>query len=211
MATLRTSTDLGYHVAKAADAAHVFQRRMSLQERQRHAALWVMLELVATDDRQSLEGRGLLRVDLDREPSWRLPPAIAALGLNEGESWDLLAELVRSLRQQGAISMPEGVDPRDEAFDPRRGPIYVRADAAEAKRKVISWMPTRGVNRRLDYVTRLLATVSSPADPREVLRGCWRFVESIRDGWLATTQEARLGVVRQVDHTWLRLDSGRTR
>jgi len=197
--------DLGYHVAKVADGAHVFQRRMSLQERQRHAALWVMLELVATDDRQSLEGRGLLRVNLDGEPSWRLPRAIEALGLDEGESWSLLTELVRSLRQQGAITMPEGVDPRDEAFDPRRGPIYVRANAAEAKRKMISWMPTQGMNRRLDYVTRLLATVSSPADPREVLSGCWRFLEGIRDGWLATSQEGRIGVVRQVDHTWLRL------
>src|SRR5450759_1105075 len=163
-----------------------------------------MLELVATDDRQSLEGRGLLRGNLDREPRWRLPRAIDALGLDEGESWALLAELVRSLRQQAAITMPEGVDPRDEAFDPRRGPIYVRADAAEAKRKVI-WMPTQGINRRLDYVTRLLATVSSPADPCEVLRGCWRFVEGIRDGWLAATQEGRIGVVRQVDNTWLRL------
>jgi ATP-dependent helicase YprA (DUF1998 family) len=198
-------TDLAYHVAKAADAAHVFHRRMSLQERQRQAALWVVLELVATDDRQSLEGRGMLRVDLDREPGWLLPPAIEALGLDESESWSFLAELVRSLRQQGAITMPEDVDPRDEAFDPRRGPIYVRADASEAKRKVISWLPTRGVNRRLDYVSRLLAAMNSPADPVEVLRGCWRFIEGIRDGWMATTQDGRIGVVRQVDHTWLRL------
>ena len=198
-------SDLGYHVVKAADAAHVFKRRQSLQERQRDAALWIMLELVATDDRQSLEGRGLLRVDLEREPGWCLPRAMDALGLDEGESWSLLAELVRSLRQQGAITMPEGVDPRNEAFDPRRGPIYVRADGAEAKRKVISWMPTQGSNRRLDYVMRLLTSMASPADPREVLRGCWRFLEGIRDGWLATTQEGRVGVVRQVDHTWLRL------
>ncbi len=128
-----------------------------------------------------------------------------ALGLSDGESWDLLEELARSLRQQGAITMPDGVDPRDEDFDPRRGPIYVRAEAAEQRRKVLSWLPTRGVNRRLDYVSRVLTAASCLADPREVLHGCWRFLESLRDGWLATTQEARLGVVRQVDHTWLRL------
>ena len=198
-------SDLAYHVAKAAEKAHVFQRRMSFQERQRSAALWVMLELVATDDRQSLEGRGLLRVDLGRERSWRLPSALQSLGLSEEETWAFLSEMVRSLRQQGALTMPEDVDPRDEAFDPRRGPIYVRADGAEAKRKIISWMPTQGVNRRLDYVTRLLTAMASPADAREVLRGCCRFIESLRDGWLETTQDTRVGVVRQVDHTWLQL------
>lgn len=198
-------SDLAYHVAHVANAAHVFPRRMSAQERQRHAALWVMQELVATDDRQSLEGRGLLRVDLDREPAWRLPAALLNLGLEEAEGWSMLSELVRSLRQQGALTMPEGVDPNDEAFDPRRGPIFVRSDGAEAKRKVISWIPTQGVNRRLDYLARLLAMLGSTADAREVLRGCWRFIESLPDGWLAASHEPRLGVVRQIDHTWLRL------
>jgi ATP-dependent helicase YprA (DUF1998 family) len=198
-------SDLAYHVAKVADEAHVFLRRISAQERQRLAALWVTQELVATDDRQSLEGRGLLRVELGRERTWRLPAALEALGLDEGEGWSLLSELVRSLRQQGAMTMPEGVDPRDEAFDPRRGPIFVRSDGAESRRKVISWMPTQGVNRRLDYVARLLTALGSMADAREMLRGCWRFIESTRDSWLAASQEARLGVVRQIDHTWLRL------
>jgi DEAD/DEAH box helicase/Domain of unknown function (DUF1998)/Helicase conserved C-terminal domain len=197
--------DLAYHVVKVAEAAHVFQRRMSLQERQRSAALWVMLELVATDDRQSLEGRGLLHVDLDRERDWRVPPALEAVGMGENEGWSFLSELVRSLRQQGAVTMPEDVDPRDEAFDPRRGPIYVRADGAEAKRKVISWMPTQGTNRRLDYVSRLLHAVGSSANASDVLRGCWRFIEGLRGGWLQPTQEPRIGVVRQLDHTWLRV------
>jgi ATP-dependent helicase YprA (DUF1998 family) len=200
-----TVDDLAYHAARAADAARVFPRRMSSQERRRHAALWVMQELVATDDRQSLEGRGLLRVEMGREPAWRPPAGLTDIGLDEGEGWALLSELARSLRQQGSLTMPDGVDPRDEAFDPRRGPIYVRSDGAEPRRKVISWMPTRGLNRRLDYVTRLLAKMNAPADPREFLLGCWRFIESLRDGWLVPTQEPRLGVVRQVDHTWLRL------
>jgi ATP-dependent helicase YprA (DUF1998 family) len=197
--------DVAYHLVRAADAAHVFERRLSRQERQRQTSLWLMMEMIATDDRQSLEGRGLIRVDLDREPAWRLPPALSALGLNDQESWDLLGELIRSLRQQGAVTMPEGVDPRDEHFDPRRGPIYVRDNAAEPKRKVLSWLPTRGINRRLDYVTRVLKVVGSPAGPRDVLYGCWRFLESLRSGWLATTTDARLGVVRQVDHSWMRV------
>jgi hypothetical protein len=197
--------DVSYHLVRVADAAHIFPRRLSRQERQRQTALWLMTEIVSTDDRQSLEGQGLIRVELGREAGWRLPRALTALGLTEPETWDLLAELSRSLRQQGAVTMPEGVDPRDEQFDPRRGPIYVRGDAAEPKRKVLSWLPTRGVNRRLDYMARLLTALGSTADPRTVLHGCWRFLESLRDGWLASTSDGRLGLVRQVDHTWLRL------
>ena len=61
--------------------------------------------------------------------------------------------------------MPEGVAANDEAFDPRRGPIYVRGTGPEPKRKVISWLPARGVNRRLDYVGRLLAALGSQDKP----------------------------------------------
>ena len=199
-------SDLAYHVSRVADDAHVFPRKMTNQERQRHTALWVMQELVTTEDRQSLEGRGLIRVSLERQKSWQLPAGLAALGLGEDESWDLLAELVRSVRQQGAITMPEGVAANDEGFDPRRGPIYVRRDGAEPKRKVISWLPTRGVNRRLDYMARMLDALGSGDEPKGVLDGCWKFLGSLRDGWLESSSISVLGVVHQVDHTWLRLD-----
>lgn len=199
--------DVVHQLVRVADAAHVFERRHSRQERQRRTALWLMQEVVTTDDRQSLEGRGLVRIELDREARWRLPPALTGLGLSEQEPWALLAELMRSLRQQGAVMMPEDVDPRDDAFDPRRGPIYVRADGAEPKRKVLSWLPTRGTNRRLDYIARVLAALGSPADPRDVLDGCWRFIANIPDGWLTSISEPRIGVVRQLDYSWLRLSA----
>ncbi len=160
------------------------------------------------DERQSLEGLGLLRVRLDREPGWRLPAPLLELGLTEEECWLLLGELVRSLRLQGALTMPEEVDPRDEHFDPRRGPIYLRGDGAEAKLKVLSWLPTRGVNRRLDYLKRVLATLDSTAGARDVLEGCWKLLSSQREGWLASAALPRLGQVFQLDHTWLQLAPG---
>ncbi|WP_283138126.1 DEAD/DEAH box helicase [Rhizohabitans arisaemae] len=200
-----TVADVVYHTAKAADRAHVFHRRMSRQERERTTGLWVMQELVALDDRQSLEGLGLLRVELDRERRWAVPPALRSLGLTDEECWALLSELLRTLRQQSVLDMPDGVDPGDEAFDPRRGPRFVREDGAEPSRRVFSWLPTRGVNRRLDYVRRVLVAVGSPDDPESVLRGCWKLIVGWRDGWLAVRQEKGLGTVRQIDHTWVRL------
>ena len=212
-ATARDATctvdDLIEGTAAVAGEAGVFSRRESRQGRRRETARWVMRELMALDERQSLEGLGLLRVSLDTEPSWRPPGPLLDLGLTGAECWLLLAELVRSLRLQGALTMPEEVDPADELFDPRRGPIYVRGDGAEARLKVLSWLPTRGVNKRLDYLRRVLAALGEPAaEPREVLAGCWRALTAIRDGWLRSAALPRIGQVHQVDHTWLMLASG---
>ena len=204
-----TVDDLIEQTAAAASAAGVFGRRESRQSRRREAARWVMRELVALDERQSLEGLGLLRAGLDREPSWAPPRPLLDLGLTGDECWLLLAELLRTLRLQGALTMPEEVDPADEMFDPRRGPIYVRGDGAEARLKVLSWLPTRGVNKRLDYLRRLLAALGAEqTDAREVLAGCWRALTALRDGWLDSAALPRIGQVHQVDHTWLALALG---
>jgi hypothetical protein len=208
------SDDLAFHTAKAAEGAKVFERRESRQARERKTALWMQQELVSMDERQSLEGSGLVRIEMLVDPSWTLPPALVSLGLTETEGWGLLQELVRSLRQQGAVTTPDGVDPRDEAFDPRRGPIFVRENGSEARRKVLSWRPTRGVNRRLDYVRRVLARLDRTDDADAVLAGCWRVLTAAPLGeWLRHTNEPGIGAVRQLDHeliTWAPTSPGDT-
>jgi len=206
-----TVDDLIEETAAAAGRAGVFSRRESRQGRRREAARWVLRELVALDERQSLEGLGLLRAGLGADPSWRPPGPLLEIGLSAPECSLLLTELLRTVRLQGALTMPEEVDPADELFDPRRGPIYVRGDGAEARLKVLSWLPTRGINKRLDYLRRLLAALGESAsgtDAREVLAGCWRALTAVRDGWLHAAALPRLGQVHQVDHTWLVLSPG---
>ncbi|NUR60693.1 MAG: DEAD/DEAH box helicase [Catenulispora sp.] len=202
--------DLVEATVRAAADAGAFTRRDSRQQRRREAGRWVLRELAALDERHSLEGLGLLRIGLDREPSWAPPQPLLDLGLTVDEAWALLTELVRTLRLQGALTMPEDVDPADEFFDPRRGPIHVRGDGAEARLKVLSWLPTKGVNRRLDYLRRLSAVLSPSGgvDARDLLAGCWRYLTALSDGWLSASTVAQLGQVRQVDHTWLTVASG---
>ncbi len=206
--------DLIGHTARRAARAGSFERRVSRQRREHAAGLWVMRELVATDDRQSLEGRGLLRVRMERPEGVRLPPALTRmLGLDEDEAWDLLGELVRTLRQQGALTMPEGVAPDDEAFAPRRGPVYVRESGPAPKRKVISWLPGQASNRRVDYLRRLLDRlgVADPSlTPEELLRGAWKLLTGLGggregEGWLCSDSDRVLGTVWRVDHTALLL------
>ena len=201
-------SDLVEATTGAASEAGLFRRRTSRQERSAEAARWVMRELVASDERQSLEGRGLLRVGMARPDDAPSAHALGAdLGLDESETWDLLGELVRTLRQQGAMTMDDRVRANDEIFAPRLGPVCVRESGADRTRKVLSWLPTRGDNRRLNYVRRLLQTLGSPANPTTVLQKCWRFLRDIEDGWLANRADRLNGLVYQVDHTYLTLES----
>lgn len=193
--------DLVDATAKAAKRAGFFDRKASRYERINTVSPWVLNEMVTTDDRQSLEGRGLLRVGLLRPEGLRIPPAFTQrLGLGEDEVWNLFGELVRTLRQQGALTMPEEVAPDDEVFAPRRGPIFARLEGSDRPRKVLSWLPTKGVNRRLDYMRRLLERLDVDEDPAKVLEAVWKTLTKAEDGWLVPSQERGLGSVLQVSH-----------
>ncbi|WP_261720067.1 DEAD/DEAH box helicase [Streptomyces sp. FZ201] len=204
--------DLVAHTVRAADRAGVFRRNDSRQAKQREVALWVMQEVLSIDDRQSLEGLGLLRVDLDREHYWQPPAALTSLGLTEDESWRLLQELLRTVRNQGALTMPEDVDAGDEAFAPRRGPVWVRSQGSDADRKVISWLPSAASvsNRRVDYLERVLDALGHRGDRRatalETLRRLWTDLTTGHLAeWLAGENQPGIGAVRRLDHAWLRL------
>ena len=90
---------------------------------------------------------------------------------------------------------------------PRLGPIRVRLSGPEPIRKVLSWLPGKGKNRRLDYVTRVLADLGSTTDPTQLLEGIWSVLtnENSPVDWLRPTTEQGLGKVHQVDHERLRL------
>ena len=196
-------------VAKAGAQHQLFNRRDSRQARERAAGLWVMQEVLSIDDRQSLEGLGQISVRLARDPSWQVPAPLIHLGLTEEEAWTLLETLVMTIRSQGALTMPGDVAADDEAFSPRRGPIYIRGQGSESKLKVLSWLPSRAgtTNRRLSYVQRVLRSLSADeSGAHHLLEGCWKFLTNLPDGWLQSTHHAAAGAVKQVDHTWLRLD-----
>ena len=199
--------DLVFRTHKQASRVKNFAARMTAQQATRVVAPWVMAEVLATDDRQSLEGLGLISITLYREPHWRAPGPLLQLGFTEVEAWSFLEELVRTLRQQGAVTMPEDVAPNDEIFTPRLGPIRARGEGPEAIRKVLSWLPGRGTNRRVDYTRRVLAALGSEADAEAILKGIWDFLtrpETPVD-WLKSSTETGLGRVHQIDHECLRL------
>jgi hypothetical protein len=205
-----TIDDLVDHTLRVARHAHVFDEDASRSERKRHASLWTIHEVISYDDRQSLEGVGLLRVELAAKPGWRPPQRLMALGLGDDESWALLQELMRTLRAQGAIDMPEEVDPADESFAPRRGPVYVRGIGSEPKKKVLSWLPTTGTNRRADYLARVLEALGSDVEAKTLLDDLWQDLDPNTGGdgprgWFRCDTIPTIGPVRRIDHRKLRL------
>jgi hypothetical protein len=199
--------DLIFHTRKKADQAGVFPRRMTAQQQARQVARWVMSEVLSTDDRQSLEGLGLIRIGLERDSRWPAPQPLLDLGLSADDAWGLLEELIRSLRHQGAVSMPEEVPPNDEMFTPRLGPIFACQSGPEPIRKVLSWLPARGANRRADYLSRVLRRLQADTDVTALLTGVWRYLTEPATpiDWLKNTTPTGLGTVVQIDHELLRL------
>lgn len=199
--------DVVYSARAAATRVRYFAGGLTSGQQARVVAPWVMAEVVATDDRQSLEGLGLVKISLYRDPAWQVPKPLLDLGMTGDEAWAFVEELVRTLRQQGAVTMPESVPSNHDIFVPRLGPIRVRLSGSEAVRKVLSWVPTRGTNRRIDYVRRVLTALGSDADATGVLAGVWNWLVSPNSpvDWLQSSTEQGLGVVFQLDHERLRL------
>jgi hypothetical protein len=122
------------------------------------------------------------------------------LGLDDNQTWALVSELLRTLRAQGAVSFPEGVAPDADEFQPRAGPIVVRCEGPEAKRKILSWLPGRGENTRTDYVRRVLADLGVSADVGELMGGLWRWLTGPAKDLLVLTSDPVKGAVCQLDH-----------
>mgnify|MGYP001398904949 CR=1 FL=1 len=199
--------DVVNETVKAATEAEYFERRTSHLGKMNEVGPWVLSELVSNRDRQSLEGRGLIRVRLMRPHRAQVPEGFTRLlGLSEQQTWDLFGELARGVRQQGALSMPDNVPPGHEDFAPRLGPISMREVGSDRKRKILSWSPTAGTNGRIDYVRRLLERLGVDVEAGKVLRSIWEFLVDIDDGWLVQRDGGSTGPTRQIDHTYLRID-----
>lgn len=205
-----TIEDVVADTVLAAKRAHIFDEDSSRSSRQRHVSRWVMQDVLSYDERQSLEGTGLLRVELVRKSRWQPLERLMSLGLTSDESWHVLQELLRTLRMQGVIDVPEDVEADDQVFAPRRGPIYMRGQGSEPKKKVLSWLPTSGSNSRIDYVTRVLARLGSTWDPKRLLEGLWSDLDPAQSGdgphtWLRSDVLPRLGTVRRINHRKIRI------
>ena len=186
------ATDIANLASGVASSANFFDFTDTDVERKRQANTWTQLELTSTDRRMSLEGVGLAQ--------WRLrefaplPPLapLAELGFSSEEIRAIVQVLVDSLRRQGAVAPLPNVNLSGPEFEPRTGVISFRPHGSTTKRKVLSWVPSRGGNTRSDYLRRVLGATASDADVDAFLSGILDALMAQGSGtarWFKTTIE----------------------
>jgi ATP-dependent helicase YprA (DUF1998 family) len=208
--------DVAHRLLKQAESARLFTQKHSRAARLDEIHIWLMQELMALDHRLSLEGLGLLQFRLVRPQSWQPPVLLqqAPWNLSSDEVWTLLALLLDTLRQQGVTTFPDQVDPRDEAFAPRNYPFYIRKNQSDSATGILSWLPTRGSNRRMHLLKKLLQFCAPdlPAEAQQsfvlqTLDGLWKhFVEGrVWQQYLVSEHLRKDGIVYRLSHDFWEL------
>jgi hypothetical protein len=167
-------SDLVVPVLRIAAEANVFEGETGSRERENEVWRWLLLELLALDRRNSLEGLGIVAFEPVPPSDWQPPPPLlrGPWNLTKEETWDLYRVLLDSFRIDVAITFPDGASPTDEAFAPRNRESYYRNDGASLKKRIHSWSSpaSRKENRRLNFVRRLYKRINGAAGDEAVLR-----------------------------------------
>lgn len=174
--------DLVEPLRREAEELAIFPHGYSHQEQVNEVWKWILLELMAFDRRNSLEGLGCVGFTLVKSNNWNPPAPLLnqPWNLTKEEVWSLYQVLLDSFRFQGAITFPDNVSPNDETFAPRNRECYFRENGSVSKKHIFSWSsPGQGrLNRRLDYLLKLAKRLSEQeptlAETRTVLNGIWK-------------------------------------
>ena len=210
-------------VAARARSVGLFSQDQSFYEQTMRIQVWLMLELMTLERRQSLEGKGLLSISLVKPQGWSPPPALlrSPYDFTPEESWHLIATLLDSLRRRGAIEPMDGVDLRSDDFAPRNRRVFVRLAESDPSSGIIAWMPKTGTNSRLDYLERFLRARNPNLDGErlrlvaiDLLEGIWKHLvtpiwgehlkpENVKPAGLAYVLSARMWSIQPFEEPGL--------
>lgn len=195
--------DLVVPIRRAATNALVLDPDESPLKLKSEIGTWLMLEVLAFDRRNSLEGTGFAEIVVALPSRYEAPPALVRLGLAPDEALDLIRLFLRTLRQQGAVTVPDGVDIQDEVFAPRNWEVGVRG--AGSVPRIVAWNPNeRSWNGRIDLLAKVFERRGIDADPRSVLDRVWQHLTT-DPMWskVFISQNTKQGVVWKLSHEFL--------
>jgi len=177
--------DLIVPVLQSAEERFVLDPNESRMRNRTVIATWLLQEVLSFDRRTNLEGTATAEIRIPMPRAYATPKALTNLGFSPGESDNLLTLLLFTLRDSGAITVPEGVDIRDEAFAPRNRAFGIRQ--AGSARGVLAWMPSdRSSNRRLSLLERVFAARGISEEPRRILQEIWTYLTDPNSPWNGT-------------------------
>ena len=186
---------------QTAEELGIFPNGWSLQQKLNETWRWLLLELLAFDRRNNLEGLGIVGFRLIRPQDWSPPRPLLKppWQLSVDEAWELYALLLSSFRLQGSLSFPDGVAPTDEAFAPRNREYYFRDNTSVSKKHILSWAsPARGKrNRRLDLLTKLSKALNdkeaNEVTLKKTLSGIWKSLVSQNSACAEYFHQSQIG------------------
>lgn len=193
--------DLVLSIRRAAEHRFVLDPDAGGLTNANEVSAWIAQELLALDRRQSLEGTGTAEISVAFPRRFEPPRPLLALGFDEREVEDLLRLLLDTVRSGGAITMPEGVDVRDERFAPRNFEFGLREAGSETG--VITWVPGSAMNRRLEILAKALNAKGSDTDPKVLLVDIWRYLTDGNGPWpdvLTPHGNAKKGVLWRLSY-----------
>lgn len=196
------SEDIAKRARRLAEDALLLDPDAAPAEKKEQAAYWVAQEILALDRRQSLEGLGLAEIRVALSRRYEPPGVLLEAGFDESEARDLLLMLLDTIRLNGAVTVPDEVDIRDDRFAPRNVETGVRE--VGSAHGAVGWCPTGSANnRRLDILKKALIAKGLSADASEVLRRLWVEELTSNDAWrgvLVSSSDSRKGVTWRINH-----------
>jgi len=200
--------DVIQHVLSAAERALLVDPDDGRHANIAKVAGWVIQEAIAWDRRLSIDGLGLAEIRVVIPRKFRVPPVLDELGFSPDDAVDLLTVLLDTMRLNAGITMPEGLDIRDEQFSPRNREIRFRSEIAEYG--IVAWLPGGASrNRRMEYLEKVLVARGLAADARQVLQEIWNALTDPTGPWssvLVESQDKRSGTAWRLSYERIEVD-----
>ena len=162
---------------------------------------WIRGELLTTDIGSTLADTSLVKFYVPREKMKKSMAFLENLGLSPDEGFNTLNALLKSVGYDGAVELPDGVDPADQIFAPREKAVLLALIGGSVNSK--PWISEASVgNKRTDIVKKIFGQDKV----HEILTGLWNTLDEDgifkdqksglrtidNDSWVAASTDGKL-------------------
>lgn len=199
------------HYLKILGEKHEIFRTNDAFSKKKAASTWLFSELVTTAVRNSLNGMGLMSVQVDASRLQQLAiyqTLVKYLG-SENDASALLNILAQEFRRRFALTHTDEVDTASQDFLPRRYEYHFQCNVAKASPGQLSWIPsTNRTNNRLAFVEKLLLAKGAGAQAKDNAKTLLERVWDSFDEAGLLKNSTQSGRNRQWDSSTLILQNG---
>ncbi|MBQ8451829.1 MAG: DEAD/DEAH box helicase [Clostridia bacterium] len=145
---------------KTADNCQLFYDEKTTEEKQDYAKKQLIKEVIELEPRMSLNRLGLIKIKIDNISNINeniINNFIQTFDITKTEFLTIVEFLFDSLRRQGCITFPDGVDQTDDAFEPRNYETYFKKQGGEKlyNKQFFGFIPSNGkTNKRQDFLKK---------------------------------------------------------